>query len=112
MIGIIIGILLFLSLVANGVMIYICWKFARRLFQFDDLFVMLTDDIDVNARYLEKLTNTPLLENSPEIVTAHNNMKIVGQRLDEFIVRMEEITGRELRKKDGLEVGKNPPVIS
>lgn len=112
MIEIVLGVLLFLSVVANVVLGFVCVRFARRLFQFDDLFGLLSDDIDVNARYLEKLTNTPLLENSPEIISAHNNMKIVSQRLDEFVLRMEEITGRNLRKKDGREASKNPPVVS
>jgi len=104
--------LLFLSLVANGVLVWISVRLARRLLQFDDLFALLSDDIDVNARYLEKLTSTDLFENSPEVQAAHKNMKIVSQRMDEFVIRMEEITGRTLRKKGGRESSSNPPVLS
>jgi len=101
-------VLFVLSLAGNGVLVYVLIRFARRLLQFDDLFGLLVNDMDVNAQYLEKLSNTPLLENSPEIVKAHNNMKIMGQRLEEFMIRVEETTGHKMRKKV---VSHNPPVV-
>jgi len=104
----IVEILLGLSLIVNGVLVFTSARLARRLFEFDDLFDMLTNDIDVNARYLEKLTSTDLFDNSPEVQKAHHNMKIVSQRLDEFVIRMEEMSGKKYRKP---EVNANPPVV-
>lgn len=75
-------------------------KFSKRLLEFDDIFQLFADDIDTNIRFFKKLNNTPMMENSPEIISAHNNMKIIKTRLEEFTTRFEELTGQKLRKED------------
>lgn len=88
-------ILLFLSLILNVFLSFICLRFSKRLLEFDSLFAMLMDDIDVNVRYFRKLLSTPLLENSPEIRAANKNMGIISQRLDEFAKRIGETRGED-----------------
>jgi hypothetical protein len=38
-----------------------------------------------------------VLSNEPEVQTAHKNMMIMGKRLEEILLRMEEATGLRLR---------------
>ncbi len=106
-----VAILLVLSLIGNAVLGFLTYRLTKRLFQFDDLFGYLIDDLDANVGYFEKLTKTDLFENSPEIQKAHGNMKIISARLEEFVLRMQELTGREVRTKNSRERNKNPPVV-
>ena len=94
-------ITLVLSLLLNGVLLFVCRRLGFRLLQFDDLFHLLADDIDTNTIYLKKLTSTPLFENSPEIKTANKNMSIIALRLDEFSQRIAEIANKNIPKKEG-----------
>lgn len=83
---------------------------SRRLLYFDELFQLLVDDIDTNILYLNKLTSTSTFENSPEILDAQKNMKVMSVRLDEYVVRMEELSNRQLRKRVERKIY-NPPVV-
>lgn len=93
----ILKILLFVAVLMIIVLSYIVYRLSKRLLEFDDLFELLTHDIEVNVKYFKKLLSTPLLENAPEIITVHKNMGIIAERLDEFVNRMEETANRELR---------------
>jgi hypothetical protein len=79
---------------------------AKRLLEFDEFFSMLVDDIDLNIDYLSKLSSTPTFSDAPEVVDAHKKMRIISKRLDEFVLRMEELARKEIRKKRI-----NPPVV-
>lgn len=107
----IVEILLVLAVIAICVLGFFVYRLTTRLLQFDELFGYLVDDLDTNVGYFEKLTKTDLFENSPEIQKAHQNMKIISVRLEEFISRMQELTGREARTKSNRERNKNPPVV-
>ena len=95
----ILAILLAISILANGALGYLLIRASKRLLQFDEIFEVLVDDVQTNITYLNKLTNTPILQNSPEILDAQKNMHIIRKRLDEIVLRMEETARRELRKE-------------
>lgn len=91
---------------------------TRRLLQFDEIFSYLVDDIQVNLEYFEKLANTTLVSNAPEVVQVHKNMQIMGQRLGEFVRRMGEVTlleeaykRRKQERLDRMRVSHNPPSV-
>ena len=89
-----------------GLLLYIATK---KLILFDDIFDIVVDDIDINFAYLDELIKTPLFENSPEVLTAHKNMEIIHKRLEEIVLRVEEMTGKlylrrakHLKKKESV----------
>ena len=98
------------SLVLNVVAALALLRAVLRMFQFDDLFDMLVEEIDVSIAYFDKLLTTPLLIHSPEIVEANRNMKIIRQRMNEFVLRMEDVSGRKFRTPKPKNV--NPPVVA
>ena len=106
----IVYILLVLSFLAIGVLFWILNRLTRRLLEFDDLFEMLSHDIDVNVGYFESISDHPVLGNAEEIVTADRNMRIMRARLDEYVASMEELTRRKLRKQKEVP-NLNPPVV-
>lgn len=105
------------SLVVNFVLLYVLFRFSRRLLQFDDLFEMLAFDIDTNVKYFQKLLATPLFDNSQEVRTANKNMGIISARLEEFAARIDEISNKEPNKepkpvpKPIQRESENPPVV-
>lgn len=101
-------IILVISVVMNGFLLYLLYRASKRLIQFDDLFELFVHDIETNVKYFHKLATTPVLGNVPEIIDAANNMKIIRDRLAEYIFRMEELSNRKLRKS---EPKPNPPVV-
>lgn len=103
-------VVLTIALFAAGALGYFLLKASRRLLEFDDLYELLVHDLDTNIAYFEKLTNTPLLSNSPEILEAQKNMRIIRDRLNEYVLRMEELTRRKLRKQQPENA--NPPVVA
>jgi hypothetical protein len=105
----IIQILLGLSVVVNIVIGYICFRLFKKLLAFDDLFETLAWDIDKGVAFFKKLMETPTFVASPEITEAHNSMRIIGMRLEEFVLRMRELTNKEKPLKQ--EKSNNPPVV-
>lgn len=95
---IILIIFLLLSFVVNICLGYFLYRAVKRLLEFDDLYELLVHDLDTNVEYFNKLTSSPLLMNSPEIIEAQHNMSIIRNRLNEYILRMEEISRHQLRK--------------
>lgn len=75
------------------------YRASRKLLTFDDLIGYLLDDMETNILYFDKLSSTPVLSDSPEIMDANRNMRIMAIRLDEFLTRFEEISGGEFRKR-------------
>lgn len=88
-----------------GIMLF---RASRRLIEFDDLFVMLVDEIDVNVRHFEKISKMPIMSNVPEVMQAHHNMMIMNARLIEYVIRIHEIMNKPLPKK---EISSHPPVV-
>ena len=88
-----------ISLVVNLVMLLLLVRASKSLLAFDDLVNYLADDLETNVQYFDKLTNTPVLSNAPEIIDANRNMSIMSKRLDEFLTRFEELTGKKVRVK-------------
>jgi hypothetical protein len=98
-----------ISLLANVVFGFLLVRASRRLFRFDDLYELLVHDIDTNIKYFDKLTETSVFSNAPEILDAQRNMSIMRTRLNEYVLSMEDLTGRELRKRFDAP---NPPVVA
>ena len=103
-------IIIILLLIVGG-LVYTSYKLSKRLLQFDELVSLLSEDIDTNLKYFEKLLSTQLFHASQEVITANNNMFIMSQRLNEFVLRFEELTNRKLLKKKNVEKNDNPPVV-
>lgn len=83
-----------LVLLVGGFLFY---RYVQRLFNYDELFQYLQEDIDVNIQNFDKLRNTPMLSNAPEIVNAAKLMSTMRDRLHEYVTRIEE---NSLHSKD------------
>lgn len=83
-------VLLVFSFLGNCVLTWFIVRSLRRLLEFDDLFETFSDDIQVNVRFFQRLSSTPLLSNAPEVMEAHRKMGIMGKRLEEFVIRINE----------------------
>jgi hypothetical protein len=70
-------------------------RFLKRLFAYDEIFDLLQEDLDVNIQNFDKLKSTPLLSNAPEIVNASKLMSTMRDRLNEYVMRIEEHSLRE-----------------
>lgn len=90
----IIEILLGISAILNIGLTVLLVRASKKLLQFDDVFVLLGDDVAANIKFFEKLVNTPILQNTPEIVDAQKHMKIIRNRLGEFALRLQEAAHR------------------
>jgi hypothetical protein len=97
-------------MLSTGGLGFLLHKSAKRLLQFDNLFEMLTHDMETNIRYYEKLAVTPILSDVTEVKSAHHNMQIMGARMEEYVLQMEELTHRRLRSMDPTPPP-NPPVV-
>jgi hypothetical protein len=104
----ILAILLAVSLLLNVGLGFACYRLSRKLLAFDDLFEALSWDIDKNIEFFKKLLETPTFTATPEIVEAHNSMRIIAIRLNEFVLQMGELTNKEQMHK---EKSSNPPVV-
>jgi hypothetical protein len=76
---------------------YVAYKFYRKAVVYDTVFTFLYDDIEINLRQFSKISSSNVFSNEPEVQTAHQNMMIMGKRLNEILSRMEEATGLDLR---------------
>jgi hypothetical protein len=108
----IVWILFALTLLMCGILLFLLIRATKRLLQFDEIFSFLIDDIDINIKYFDKLAASDLLSNSPEVFEAHKNMRIMKQRLLEYVLRigearlLDEISNRHRDK-----VKHEPPVV-
>lgn len=86
--------------VACAVLSFVTFRLSRRLLEFDELFELLQHDVDTNIAYFTKLLQTPLLNNSPEVIAMQKNIEIINLRLQEYTLRMKETTNRETTPTD------------
>lgn len=89
---------LVLSLLANAALVFFLVRYLKRLFQYDDLYQILIDDVETNLEQFERMRKSSFLSDDDEIRNAHKNMMTMAARLDEFARQMEEISGNKLRK--------------
>lgn len=87
-----------LQFIMIAVLVFVLKRFIRRLFQYDDLYQILFDDIEINLKQFERIRKSYLMSDDDEIRSAHKNMTTMAMRLDEFAIRMEETTGKKMRK--------------
>lgn len=76
---------------------YITFRSVRVAVNYDELFQQLADDIETNLKHFSVMSGSSLLSNEPEVQQAHSNMMVMARRLNEFILRMQELTGLDLR---------------
>ncbi len=91
-------IALLLSLSLNVGLGYILRRYITRLFQYDDLYQILIDDVETNLRQFDRIRGSSLMSDDDQVRNAHRNMMTMAARMDEFATRMEEIEGKPLRK--------------
>ena len=93
-------IALLVSVSVNVVAALLLRKATSRLLQFDELYEMLLDDMDTNVKHFEELRQKPLLSNAQEVIQAHKNMMLMRERLDEFVIRINEMSGKKVVDKE------------
>lgn len=86
-----------LGWVVAALAIWVAWRFAQKASMLDEIITFLNDDINTNLLYFVKIAQTPALSDIPEFKQAHQNMIIMGRRLEEILHRMEDATGLRLR---------------
>lgn len=101
-------VLFVLSVSINAALIFVIFRLSKKLLQFDELFDLLSEDIDTNIKYFKKLLSTPLFEASQEVRTANKNMEVMSLRLEEFSLRFDELSNRE---KSIKQESPNPPKV-
>lgn len=89
-------IMLSLSILINLTLGYLLIKSIKRMLDFDDLYELLSHDIETNIAYFSKLVDTPLFSNSPEILDAQRNIKIMRDRMNEYSIRIDDIIKKEV----------------
>lgn len=89
---------LLLSLLLNIGLAFFLRRYLVRLFQYDDLYQYLIDDLETNLKQFERMRSSTLLSDDDQVRQAHKNMMVMAARLDEFATQMEEIAGQPLRK--------------
>lgn len=92
-------ILLIISLAVNVIAGFFLLRFIKKLLQFDELFELLADEININIGFYEKLLQKPLFMASPEIEEAHHGMNLIMVRFKEFVAQMSELRGKDLSQK-------------
>ena len=80
-----------------GLALFAAYRFYRRAVIYDEVFLFLYEDLEVNIKQFGKMSKSNVMMADPEIQTAHRNMMIMGQRLEEILSRMENSTGLRLR---------------
>lgn len=90
------SVVLGVSVIFNVAFVYGLARLSKRLLQFDELFELLQHDVKTNTEYFNKLLQTPLFNNSPEVISMTNNVKIISQRLEEYSLRMFEATNKDV----------------
>lgn len=79
---------------------FTAYRFYRKAVIYDEIFQFLYDDVAINIKQFAKMATSNVTQNEPEIVAAHRNMMIMGKRLTEIVLRMEDATGLRLRPPD------------
>lgn len=90
-------ILLSISVFISAAACFVAYRFYRKAVVYDEVFQFLADDIFTNILQFHKMAQSNVMMEEPEVQTAHKNMKIMGQRLEEILRRMEQATGLRLR---------------
>jgi hypothetical protein len=106
-------IVITLLILTNAVTLFLLIRAVRRMLEFDVLFQLMVDDLDTNIRYFAKLADTPMVSDTDEVQQAAKNMRIMGLRLNEFLIRSGEISNRrvELDPKK-VDPKKRRPVVA
>lgn len=89
-------------------LLFVLNRSLRRLLEFDSLMQLFIHDIETNVKYFNKLVNTPTFSNSPEVIQAQHNMHTIRLRLEEYVIRMEELTNKPRKQK----VSPRPPKVA
>lgn len=76
---------------------YALWRITQRAFLLDEIVQYIANDVEINLMHFGKMLNSNVLSNEPEVATAHKNMVVMAERLNEIFTRMEESTGLHLR---------------
>ena len=92
-------ILFGLALVALAVMTYAAWRMYRKAVIYDTILTYINDDVITNLRHFEKMAHSAILGNDQTIQDAHRLMMVMGRRLNEISIQMEEASGLSLRPK-------------
>ena len=78
-------------------MTFVAYRFYRRAATLDTVVQFLSDDIVANLMQFVRMAHSPVTNGDPEVRDAHQKMLIMGKRLEEILLRMEEATGLRLR---------------
>jgi hypothetical protein len=78
---------------------YVAWRFYRKAVVYDTIITHINDDVIANLLQFDKMAHSVVLSNDNEIKEAHHLMMIMGRRLNEISLQMEEATGIALRPK-------------
>lgn len=76
---------------------FVAYRFAKRAIGCDTVIQYLYDDIETNLTHFQQMRTSAILSEEPEVKEAHHKMMIMGQRLNEILLRMEDETGLRLR---------------
>src|SRR5262245_40822891 len=104
----IMAILLCVSIALNVVGGIVLRRYLERLFQYDELFDMLQNDLDDNIVNFDRINATPLLSNAPEIVHAAKLMKGMRDRLQTYALAADESARRESAERVTPRVTRGP----
>lgn len=90
-------ILFLLSLIGLAGSCFVTYRFYRKAAIYDEILQYIYDDVETNILQFGKMSKSNVMMADPEIQSAHRNMMVMGQRLEEILRRMEGATGLRLR---------------
>ncbi len=94
--------LLILSLLVNAGLVYILVRFSKRLMQYDDLFDIVGQDLNMNMDYLNDMLNKNIMTNAPEILTFDRNLRYMKERMVEVVNAINEQREPRLPKMEDV----------
>ena len=89
-----------LSVCINILLGLLLKRFVTRTIQYDSLFNIVNEDIEINLEYLNDMLSNHISTNAPEIVELDRNLKIMRDRFTAVTSSINELHTTEEEDKD------------
>lgn len=82
---------LIVSLLLNGLAVYLGRIAVKRLLQYDKMLRTVGEDIELNLGYLNDMLSNHISTNAPEIVELDRNLKVMRDRFIEVASAISDV---------------------
>ncbi len=99
-----IALLLIISVLLNGILVFLLVRAARKLLMFDELWDNVGGDLDEGIEFFEHILSRPMYVNSPELNVMRKNIALLRERMMVHVSNLQKREKKELNSH-------NPPVV-